>query len=284
MALEFAGADTSDSSITDLTSGGGVGTKETTYTELISSTARASKRLTVKVNGTTQKEHSQIFLATGAASSEVDFFNFTFWNGLAVAGVNYSFDVPCDIASGVRLSATSSASLANAVTSIQVALSDDDAAGSSDTRETIGITGSGSGFMGTDVNPGGTANTKPTTWTELSSSTSHDYDILLVSVGMSNNNSLGNAEWLIDIGTGAASSEVALVENIHHSSDTSENGHQWFVIRAPISSGSRVSARCQSTSTDVNDRIIDISITGIKWTEPPGGGGGATQTSYGYFG
>ena len=286
MALEFAGADTSDTTLQTVTSGAGVGTKNTTYTELISSTANAYKRLTVRMATNDSKEHLKMYLATGAASSESDFLEFTYWAGASTGtegGTNYTFDIPCDIASGQRLSVTSSASRASVPVSISVALSDDDAAGSSSQRETIGMTGTGSGFRGTDVDPGGTADTKPTGWTELSSSTSHDYDILLVSVGMSDNNALVGASWLIDIGTGVASSEVALLEDIYHTSDSNENGHQYYVIRAPISSGTRVAARCQSSITDATDRIIDVSVTGINWTAPPGGGS-ATQTSYGYFG
>lgn len=285
MAIEFAGADTSDSTITTLTAGASIGTKNTTYVELISSTARASKRLTVRVGAINSKEHFQIFLATGAASSESDFISFTFWSGAAASGggaQNESFDIPCDIASSVRLSATCSSSLANSEVQISVALSDDDGPGTSSQRETIGITGANDGFMGTDVDPGGTANTKPSGWTEISASTSHDYDMLLVSVGMSDNNALANGSWLIDIGTGAASSEVTLIEDIFHQADSFESGNQWYIIRAPITSGTRVVAKCQSTIIDSNDRLIDISIVGINWTAPAGGG--ATQTSYGYFG
>lgn len=280
MAIEASGANTASSTLTALTAGA-VNTKGS-YTELIASTARESKMITVQITGNSNKRNFRFWLATGAASSEVDVFSFRMWSGVVANADRTSFTFPFTVASGTRISAACSCNVATQAASIQVWLSDDDSYGTSTEATLIGNV-SGDTAQGVDVDAGASANTKGS-WTEISSSAPHDMDFLVLFVGQSANTGINpNHNFLIDIGTGAASSETVLVSDIYSLNDTNEAGNTCFPIYAPISSGDRVVMRCQSDNTDSNDRIIDCSILGVNITAPAGEGG-ATQTSYGYFG
>ena len=281
MALEFAGADFTDTTLTTLTSGAGAGTKGS-YTELIGTTTNATSRMVVQVSSITAKEHFQIWIAKDSAP-EVDIHNFTYWGGSSdgtSGGTNYTFEIPIEIDASTRISAACASSAASKTVEIAIALSDDSSYGTSDTRETIGI--SGGGFNGTDIDPGAFGDTLPGTWTELAASTGHAYDMMIVSIGMSDNNALAYARWIVQIGIDSGGGDTLLVDEIYHVSDTGEDGHKYYTIYAPVGSGDQVVARCQCNITDPTDRVIDVSLTGIKMTAPSGGG--ATQTSYGYFG
>lgn len=274
MAIEFAGADTSDSGLTAITSGT-AGSKGG-YTELISSTARESHLISVFIMPTSQDYEGVLHLATGADESEVDFLDVPFHGNEDEV---HRFTVPFTVASSARVAAAMTSTDASATADVAIALSDDDSWGTCTEATLIGS----SGGQGTDIDPGTPANTKPTNWTELTSSTPHDFDMLLINMGYSNNNAIGSrATWLVDIGTGASMSETALLENIPYKEQGFEIGHCPFVVYAPISSGTRVSARCQSSETDATDRIIDVSIVGFNLTAPAGGGGGGSE-SFGGF-
>ena len=112
-------------------------------------------------------------------------------------------------------------------------------------------------------------------------SSSHDYDYVVVCVGTGGNASTGNEGFLIDIGTGAAASEVVVIEDILYQHSTLELGSLWFPIHVSIPSGTRISARCQSDTTNVSDRMTSVCVLGVKIIAPSGGG--AVQTSNGFF-
>ena len=262
MAIEWAGADTSDSSGLAITSGS-AGAKGS-YTEIIASTARESHLITLMINTASVDHEGVLHLATGVASSEVDFLEIPF-NGNE--DESYSITVPYTIAVNARLSAAMTSTDGTSVAEISVGLSDDNSWGTCSQAELIGH----SGGQGTDIDAGGTANTKGS-WAQLIGTTSHDYDGLLVHMGYSNNPAQANFHFLVDIGTGAALSEVPLLENLNFVTNAFELYGSYHWIYAPITSGTRVSARCQCDTTDATDRIIDVSLVGFNLTAPAGGG------------
>ena len=93
------------------------------------------------------------------------------------------------------------------------------------------------------------ANTKGA-WQEFIASAPHQIDALQIAFHDSNQ----NADWLIDIGVGASSSEVVLIENLVVSQQNTYSGvmHRYplSIVNLPISipAGSRVSLRGQATA------------------------------------
>ncbi len=120
-----------------------------------------------------------------------------------------------------------------------------------------------SNSKGTNVDPGATPNTKPTTWTQLTASTNEDLAGFYVCVGNDTEASQALANWLLDIAIGASTSEAAIVENLLVVGNTLEGTKQPFFVPHPIPKGSRVSARCQCDIAVDGDRDLSVSITGF---------------------
>lgn len=100
-------------------------------------------------------------------------------------------------------------------------------------------------------------------WVELTAATTHPHRGLTVAM-QGADNSFVASEFLVDIGIGAASSEVAIIERIH------AFGHQaeelWIttngrVYHRPIPEGSRLAVRAQSSAADEQDNL-DVAVYG----------------------
>ena len=99
--------------------------------------------------------------------------------------------------------------------------------------------------LGTQLTAPGSINTKAA-WTQLSASTSANCNGVIVAV-------LGggaDGDVLFDVGTGASSSEVVKISNIAvRATNTSANHLNYFYFPLSITSGTRVAARYQASST-----------------------------------
>jgi hypothetical protein len=96
--------------------------------------------------------------------------------------------------------------------------------------------------LGTTLTSGG-ANTKGS-YVELEDSTAADCDGVIVVIGRTSDAS----DFMVDIATGAESSETDLIANLPIQSRSSVFTTSAYYIPVPISSGTRVSARCQSST------------------------------------
>ena len=117
--------------------------------------------------------------------------------------------------------------------------------------ETVGVSTSTS--LGTNVTGGG-ANSKGS-WTELDASTSVTCEGIWVHVG---GNQTSNYQNLIDIGTGAASSEVVLIPDVMSSCGDTFGDARSYLIPISIASGTRLSARTQN---NIGAAYIKVSCT-----------------------
>lgn len=123
---------------------------------------------------------------------------------------------------------------------------------------------SGTTYSGTPVDPGGTANTKPTSWTELVASTTETIRGFWIHVGLNENLTIGAASTTFtDIGLGAASSEQTIVLNHYSYVTTDEAGIQSVFYDIEIPAGTRISARSQCTDIDATDRIRTVALVGL---------------------
>ena len=114
------------------------------------------------------------------------------------------------------------------------------------------------------VSAAATANTKGA-YTQLVASTGFDYDGLLVMYAAVS----ANVSYLLDVAIGAAASEVIIAGDIHTS--WQNNIPQWFYIPRPIPAGTRIAARCQSSTLSSQMRVSAVGVKG-GWFAPSGGG------------
>lgn len=125
---------------------------------------------------------------------------------------------------------------------------------------------------GTAIDPGGTVHTKGS-WVQLSAAVGKKIRQLFLMLGNGAPTSIsdyGHAQWLIDIGIGAASSEQVVIGAIPARRDGSTDCIEPVYIGpfdVAIVSTERlaVRAQCSTTSTaNASDREFDIAILGIS--------------------
>jgi hypothetical protein len=110
---------------------------------------------------------------------------------------------------------------------------------------------------GTALTLNGVGNTKPATWTQIVAATASDADGFFVHL---QNADTGISDYLVDVGLGAASSEVTIVSNILTSSGNADGfpGQAYYPI--PIPAGSRIAMRHQCTDTAGNGQRAVVTL------------------------
>ena len=117
----------------------------------------------------------------------------------------------------------------------------------------------------TQVDPGGTANTKGS-WTELVASTVSPWLGFVPIFGSNKNNVETAATFRVDIGVGAAGSEQVVAPNLMVRGDAAMDVKMPYCyppIWQPIPAGSRIAARAQSQTTDATDRLVQVALEGF---------------------
>lgn len=116
---------------------------------------------------------------------------------------------------------------------------------------------------GTAIDPGSVGSTKGS-YVELAT-TSDGYNGFIISIGANQNDAQGNGTWYFDIAIGSAGNEEVIVPDIFHLGGSNEmvfSGALFYNINVP--SGTRISARCQSSQTNSVDRVKTIVFHGVK--------------------
>lgn len=175
--------------------------------------------------------------------------------------------LPIAIAAGERISARFQSSDATETIDLIVILESrgfEPSAGYGLSR-TYGAVTADSG--GTQVDPGGSANTKGG-WTQITASSEFQINELCVFIMESSNNSssLAQGSFLMDIGVGASTFEVEVIPNLSFASHSSPDSMlPYFLGSFPVSipPGSRISANIQSSVTNATDRLVDVILIGF---------------------
>lgn len=134
--------------------------------------------------------------------------------------------------------------------------------------------------FGTALAAAGTAHTK-TSWTQLIASTAYDSYGVVVAISQTPTAST-NIRRLVDIGIGAASSEVVLLPDLNAgntglwNSAAATPAMYYFPVFVPA--GTRISARHQSSSTTVG---CTVAVWLMQWPIGPGQWVGQRVTAYG---
>ena len=118
---------------------------------------------------------------------------------------------------------------------------------------------------GLAIDPGGTVETKGD-YTEITSATTHPYQGFRFALSVSNEYSIDNYTWHLDIALGAASSEQVIISNYRASSGSTHDQitprfSPIFPITIP--EGTRVAARASCSGNDSLNRMVDIIFYGI---------------------
>lgn len=172
-----------------------------------------------------------------------------------------AFWFPIGVPSGVRLSAQTGTDASGTDIGVGVYLYSNAFTSPIGKSSTIAY-GMADDSEGTNVDPGGTVNTKGS-YVELDSSTSDDISEFLICISTNDNSSQADATWLLDIAIGGAGSEEIIVTDIYVGGSGVEITKPQIPIPEGIPAGTRISARTQCSITDATDRIIAISINGV---------------------
>lgn len=120
---------------------------------------------------------------------------------------------------------------------------------------------------GTVVDPGGTASTWGS-WTPLVAATSGHCKGFFVTFGSRGNQAMTSyAVHYFCIGVGGSGNEKVIAEYIARQTHSNHNlllPRCTEVFWIPIPDGTRVSARAMCSITDATDRLVDITVVGLK--------------------
>jgi len=266
--FETIGAVTSDSGGTPVTSGSSINTFASTYDQLVASTSNDWDGFFVQIGDSSMGQgghHSLVEIATGAASSEVTVGTVLVEHNNADQNPNQALYFPFAIASGTRISARMSSSLASTpidVTVMGVGTSQAKIFSAGSNYEALGELPASTTQKGTTIDAGTTINTKGV-WVEFDASTANAVNFICLTLGSSDIAHSGTHGYLIDIGTGVADSEVVIIDNLplQRGADSDEFlPKQFGPLAVDIASGTRIAVRVQSSTNTASDRAFQVVL------------------------
>ena len=116
---------------------------------------------------------------------------------------------------------------------------------------------------GTNVDPGGSANTK-SGWVEITPATARHHNWLTLSVVIGDNSAASNTLWLLDLGIGGSGSESVLLPDLILGMSGIQD-YETIVLNLPVSlpAGTRISCRAQHNATTDGDRDLYVKLYGV---------------------
>lgn len=125
--------------------------------------------------------------------------------------------------------------------------------------------------LGTTVTASGSINTKGS-WVQLNAATAYDMNMFWIFL---ENPSVNNSGYLIDIGIGAAASEIVLIANIPYGCPSNSSGIIGIPCPVAIPAGTRISARIQGATASCT---ISAQVVGCDGMADEPAGLGAPKT------
>jgi hypothetical protein len=253
------------SEMTSVTAGTPAHTKGS-WTQLVASCPFNANGFFLSFSGGNTNTHDILVdVGVGASGSEQVILS-NFLNSLSgFISAKHSIFIPLPIKEGERIAVRFQSSTASATCAIglQLVAGDFYSQLGLGRATTYGANTADSG--GTEIDPGGAANTKGA-WAQIVASTTNPIRYMVICNG-SRANGVYNASGtsLMDIAVGAAASEQILIDDIFlvvtGGGDLFEPGS--FARPANVAAGQRLAARVQTTVTDATDRLRDIVIIGF---------------------
>lgn len=232
------------------------------YVEVASSTAFPAAGIRVILTGVVGVDNL-VDIAIGAAASEqIIISNIPVTNGNGSRTISYDF--PIFIPAGTRLSARVQGTTGGQDCYISIEICAVGALGASALQEctTYGAATADSG--GTNVDPGGTINTKGA-YSQLTAATTAPIKQLIVCIGNQVNTARTTAFWAADIAIGAGGSEQIIIPDIPFRADSFQDNLDPAIFRyqVDIPSGLRLAMRAQCQTNDATDRLFDAVLIGV---------------------
>lgn len=234
------------------------------YSQIIASSSGTATMMRVIIANTSStgvQTQSLVDIATGGAGNEsvvianIDAGSAPTWPA-GVGFFPFEFWFPVSVAAGTRISARAQSVVAGGKTvDVHVSLFN----GSNKTATAIDTLGTVlASSRGAAVTPG--AGGAEGNWTEVIASTANAYTGLMWSV-QNNAAAQQNSSWLLDIGTGAAGAESAIISDLYGASAASEAVSYPRVLPiygVSISSSTRLSARMQQSSGGAASHAVSL--------------------------
>ena len=258
---------TASSGGTLLTLNGVGNTKPATWTQIVASTAADADGFFVTLQtGDVGIADFLVDVGLGAASSEVTIVtNMLYTHGSSEsAPARAYFPIPIPAGSRIAMRMQSTDTTAAGVRAI-VTLVNGGLAAKLKCRvaTTYGADTSDSGGQALDA--GGSANTKPASFTTISASVTYGFESCVICVGQRNNAAQTAQNILLDIAVGAAASETVIVPDFYLRATAAEDIYPKMIwVPATVRAGQRLSGRIQSSTNDATDRIIDVVVIGFS--------------------
>jgi hypothetical protein len=259
-ACEQYGARTDNTSLYGLTTGGVANVKSSWYQLFASTTAFAN--MMYVLSWPVQKSYDFLIdIAVGPAGSEIVLIP-----DLLVSSDLYEtapvslLRLACAIPAGSRISFRAQCTGTSQPITIQVSLVGSNFLGwpQCQAYTTYGANAVDSGA--TSVDPGGTANVKGA-WVEMTASTTRDIGAIVIAAGQRNGG--GPYQWDIDVGVGAAGSEVVLIPDVQFenlSNSPIPKPRWWGPFPVTVPAGTRLAVRMKCSVNTATKRLLDIEL------------------------
>ncbi len=250
---------------------GGTANTKGVYAQILASTPHDSSALIISMDKTTLSTEYAFDLAIGGSGSEQVILSNMLVQSLDAPPYDTIY-LPMTIPVSTRLSMRAQCTTASLdVQFILIGLDGGQTSPMSPALyDTYGFVAAST--HGTSVDPGATANTKGA-WAQIAASTAADLCGLMIAVdgaGISSATANATVEMLLDIGVGAAGSEQVIVSNLQLMQQQLSGGANsaWPsfspLIPVQVPAGSRLAARCQSTSNTATQRTIGVVLYGAR--------------------
>ena len=117
--------------------------------------------------------------------------------------------------------------------------------------------------IGTDIDPGGSIGTYGS-WTNVGSTTTNSIRALIACIGRSDNTTLTECDWIVQVGWGSTAQQVVEFTVVGNSlEDFATSGINGpFPVNIPA--GEQIKVRAKCSINDATDRIFDIVLLGFS--------------------
>ena len=250
------------------------------WVELIASTSEETYWIQLVVtNNVASVTKRNFLLDIGVGALGVEVVKIANISAYVINSKSITYLFPLTIASGARVSISCANADVSATSCFaMIYLDNEDAYGTSTVNANFGADTASS--KGTAIEADGTTDDTKGGYGELTSSTSIDVDYMVVMIGSNDNGTISPAqEALVDVATGAASSEVDIIANVPYGMNNAETSGISFGVFQSIPSTTRLSARMQtsdSVAAGAADRTLDVCFLCFTLEAPSGGGGAAS--------